>query len=103
MIFCPNRVDKDKPNGGLVYDIDPLILTLDSSHQPSPIGVIGYHLKFPGRATPIAGYTLSDYATSVANLRTSIITGLSPLTQIPSPVEQAIGVMANYFRDNKYV
>jgi hypothetical protein len=102
MVFCPQRVDKDKKAGGLVYDIDPLILTLDSIQKPSPIGVIGYHLKFPGRVTPIAGYSLSDYATSVSELRHSIITGLAPLEQIPSPVEQAIGYMANYFRNKNY-
>jgi hypothetical protein len=102
MVFCPHRVDKDKSEGNLVYDIDPLILTLDSAQQPSPIGVIGYHLKFPGRVTPIAGYTLSDYPTSVASLRSSVITGLAPLNQIPSSVEQALGFMANYFRTNEY-
>src|SRR5271170_3814454 len=85
MVFCPQRVDKDKKAGTLVYDIDPLILTLDSIRQPSPVGVIGYHLSFPGRTAPIPGYTLSDYPTSVIELRNKIVTGLSPLAQIPSP------------------
>ena len=100
MVFCPQRVDKDIKSGRLVYDIDPLILTLDSSNQPSPVGVIGYHLNFPGRTTPIAGYALSDYPTSVVDLRTTIVTGLSTLAQIPNPVEQALGHMASYFRKN---
>lgn len=103
MVFCPNRVDSDRRRGGLVHDIDPLILTLDSHQQPSPIGVIGYHLSFPGRTTPIAGYALSDYATSVSLIRSSIITGLDPLTQIPRPVDEALQHMANHFRTNNFI
>ena len=88
--------------GGLVYDIDPLILTLDFARQPSRVAVIGYHLKFPGRITPVGGYALSNYATSALDLRISVITGLSPLAQTPAPVEQALGHMADYFRKEKY-
>jgi hypothetical protein len=98
MVFCPQRVDKERKSGGFVYDIDPFIVTLDSTRQPSPVGIVGYHLNFPGRTTPIVGYSLSDYQTSIAILRNSIVTGFSPLAGIPSPVGQALGVMADYFR-----
>jgi hypothetical protein len=103
MAFCPNRVDRDRARGVLVHDIDPLILTLDASQTPSPVGVIGYHLNFPGRTSPILGYALSDYPTSVGSIRSSVVTGLSPLTLIPAPINEALQQMADYFRNNNYL
>ena len=102
MVFCPYRVDKNVKSGILVHDIDPLIVTLDSSQQPSPVGIIGYHQNFPGRTVPITGYALSDYATSVNDLRKQLITGLAPLGNTPEPVKYALHHMAEHFSKTKF-
>lgn len=99
MVVCPHRVDHDRKSSGFVHDLDPLILTLDANTQePSPVAVIGYHQSFPGRTSPIAGFTLSDHATTVSQLRSAIITGLDPLSAIPGPVESSLHHMADYYR-----
>jgi hypothetical protein len=99
MVICPFRVDLDLKNQQMVYDIDPLIITLDSTtKEPSPIAVIGYHQNFPGRTSPIAGFAYSDINTTVLQIKNTIITRGEQLDAIPLPVEQGLHHMADYFR-----
>ena len=38
MVVCPYRVERDRKNSQMVFDIDPLIMTLDAdSFEPSPV------------------------------------------------------------------
>lgn len=99
MVICPYRVDQDSKNSQMVYDIDPLIITLDAeTEEPSPIAVIGYHQNFRGRTSPIAGFAYSDIYTTVAQIQQTIITQGERLDAIPTPVEQGLHHMADYFR-----
>lgn len=101
MVICPFRVDRDFKNQRMVYDIDPLIITLDSNTlEPSPIAVIGYHQVFQGRTSPIAGFAYSDVNTTVAKIKNTVLTQAQPLDQIPGPVEQGLHHMADYFRQH---
>lgn len=99
MVICPYRVDRDSDVEQMVYDIDPLILTLDANTaDPYPVAIIGYHQKFPGRTTPIAGFSYTDIETTVVQLRKDIVTVDAPLDEIPAPVEQGLHHMAKYLR-----
>lgn len=103
MVICPYRVDQDKKNRAMVFDIDPLIMTLDSdSFEPSPVAVIGYHQNFVGRTSRIDGCLYSDVQTTVPQLRVAVTRGLTPLDLAPSEVDGAIGHMAAYFRNLKH-
>lgn len=104
MVVCPYRVDRDRRNSQMMFDIDPLVMTLDAdSHEPSPVAVIGYHQDFFGRTSPIAGCTFSDIRTTVSQLRVAVTTGLTPLDLSPAEVQGALGHMAGYFRSQQYV
>lgn len=101
MIVCPYRIDRDRSNQRMVYDIDPMIITLDSiNNTPSPVAVVGYHQDFPGRTTPIMEFSYSDIHTTVAQIRPQIITSGSELSSIPMPVENSLHHMARYFQQN---
>jgi len=100
MIVCPYRVDRDAKNSQMVYDLDPLIITLNPETQmPSKVAVVGYHQNFEGRTQPIEGITFSDINTTVLNIQDTIITTGQELDAIPQSVEQGLHHMANYFRD----
>jgi hypothetical protein len=99
MVICPFRVDRDSKEQKMVYDIDPLIITLDSlTEEPSPVAVIGYHQNFPGRTSPIAGFAYTDIYITVAEIQKGIITKAERLDKIPPPVEHGLNHMADYFR-----
>jgi hypothetical protein len=103
MVVCPYRVDRDRRNSQMVFDIDPLIMTLDGdSLDPSPVAVIGYHQNFVGRTSPISGCAFSDVRTTVSQLRVAVTIGRTPLDFSPAEVQGALGHMAGYFRSQKY-
>jgi hypothetical protein len=99
MVICPYRVDRDRGNQQMVYDIDPTIITLDSiSLEPSPVAVIGYHQSFLNRTSPITGFAYTDIYTTVNALKQTIYTTGQALSCIPQPVENGLHHMADYFR-----
>jgi|GEM_PF-2185121 len=101
MVICPYRVDRNRSEQTMVYDLDPTIITLDSiSLEPSPVAVIGYHQNFLGRTSPISGFAYTDIYTTVGKLKDFILTTGQPLSSIPSPVERGLHHMADYFRQN---
>jgi hypothetical protein len=101
MVICPYRVDTDRKNNQMVYDLDPTILVFDSKIQmPSPVAVVGYHQNFYGRTEPIKNFGFSDIATTVQELRKSVVSERMLLPQIPSPVEAALHHMAGYFQQH---
>lgn len=101
LVICPFRVDRDSKAQRMVYDIDPLIITLDSfTAEPAPVAIIGYHQNFPGRTTPIAEFAFSDIYTTVALIQKQIITTADRLDNIPLPVEHSLKHMADYFRNH---
>jgi hypothetical protein len=104
MIVCPYRVDRDRRKSQMVFDIDPLIMTFDAdSLEPSPVAVIGYHLNFEGRTSPISGCTFPDLHTTVSQLRVAVTVGHTALDSTPFEVQAALNHMASYFRYQRYV
>ena len=97
--ICPYRVDQDKTNQRMVFDLDPMILTFDpDAFTASPVAFIGYHQNFTGRTSPIEGIPYSNIFSTVSQLRTAVTTGQVPLSATPLEVASAIGHMAEYFR-----
>jgi len=95
MLVIPHRVDTatnhDKTQT-LVYDLDPAILILDSeTKEVSPSGLTLFHQNFDGRTSPVGSeMVFEDYSKSVAELKSLIVTGETPLQEAPDPVLNAL-------------
>ncbi len=94
MLVCPHRVDANTNSDGsktLVYDIDPLIVILDSETKEfSPSGLVLFHQKFDGRTSQVdEAIEFEDYPQSVAKLKSQLVTGQVPLDNAPPEIQNA--------------
>jgi hypothetical protein len=82
-----------------VSDIDQVILTVrQTSLEPFETGLVGYHLDFPGRTTPIVGSTASSADVSICQLRQDVVPWRGSLDQTPDGPWNGLGVMAEHAR-----
>lgn len=105
MLICPHRLDTVRGSDGSasgVSDIDPAIVLFDSaSQEPSPSGLVGYHLDFPGRTQPITGtYDWHDTEATVSGIRSQVVSSIAPLESAPASVLNSLHYMAERIRSD---
>ena len=99
MAIAPYRVDVSGSNNEKVYDLDPMIITLDSdTNIASPTAYIGYHQNFQDRTTQISGSAHLSKEDTVSTLREQYCTGSDEFTNAPGEVMAGLQHMADILR-----